>query len=363
MKHFALLGLVALAATPVQATTITDHFTSFYVLGDSLSDNKNTAVMVGNLIAQQPDPASIDLVPSPPQQQPGVSSNGFTWAKEFTDAFAAAGKDTANLSFGAARAKDDGGGPPDLLAQISADASFTTTFVLPTVSSGPVPISGTAPKYADGKGGLLDPLRPKGSNALVAVFIGGNDFLDAAVDLTFGAVSQQTLVDDTLGAVKTAIDGLIVEGIDDFVVMNLPNFAVIPQFAGSAQPFGLNLAAAAVQYNSALDTYLDSLSGIARITTVDVFSALTDTSLLASAGITDTSTTCVSVTTDTSRDCTGLLYFDTIHPTAAGHGLIADLTRNRIAQEYAQPVPLPAPALMLLTALGGMLVVRRRKAA
>ncbi|MEO9648562.1 MAG: SGNH/GDSL hydrolase family protein [Roseobacter sp.] len=363
MKYLTLVSVLAITTAPVvaQASTLTDSFSSFWVLGDSLSDNGNTATMVGGLIAQQPGP--IPLPPPNPLQQPGVSSDGFTWAKEFTDAFSAAGKATYNLSFGAARATNNASGPPDLAAQIDEDTQFSTTFTF-----GPgLSLSGSVQKYPDGSGGLIDRKSTWGDNPLVTVFVGGNDFLDATFDvaqsLAEDPFSNPDVVDETLNSVKSQIDRLVLEGIDDFIVMNLPDFSVIPQFNGAAAPLGAALSLAASRYNTQLEDYLDLLrdDGI-DVTTVDIFNSLTDSQKLDEFGLTEVDNACVDSVDPQTGDCSGFLYFDNIHPTAEGHRLVAEITREQLNKTYQlQAVPLPAPALMLITALSGTLLLRRRK--
>ncbi|MEM9577555.1 MAG: SGNH/GDSL hydrolase family protein [Pseudomonadota bacterium] len=368
MRYLALVGATALMTTSAQASTIPELFSSFWVLGDSLSDNGNTATMVGTLNAQQSDP--IDFPPGSPLQQPGVSSDGFTWARTFTDAFSAAGKANANLSFGAARASDNGNGPPDLAEQIARDRSFTTTFDFtfdPTTPDDDQSISGTVPKYLDGRGGLLDRKGDWGDNPLVTVFIGGNDFLDTAAAIAGGLGTPEDLlpmvVERTLLSMTQNINELVAEGVSDFMVFNLPNFAVIPQFNGDGALLGGALAGVATQYNSLLDTYLDGLrAGGINVTSVDIFSALTDKGLLSAAGIKNADDACVSSVNPATQNCRGFLYFDNIHPTKQGHGIVADIAQNALRETYnLQPIPLPAPALLLVTALGGTFVLRRRR--
>ncbi len=367
MRFLAMVGATALLATPVSASTITDLFSSFWVLGDSLSDNRNATAMALTINAQQTPPVSFP--PASPLQQPGVASDGFTWAKEFNDAFAAEGKPTANLSFGTARATEDGISAPDLGAQIDETVPFSTSFSFnlnPTDPDDVTTITGSAPKYIDGQGGLRDRRDDWGSNPLVSVFIGGNDFLDTAELIADGTVSPEAglaaVVATTFASVTRNINDLIDDGVNDFLIMNLPDFARIPQFDGAAGILGAGLSEAAAQYNSLLELYIAGLrAGGVNVSYVDFFNSLSDTERLADAGITNVEDACVFSVNPATGDCSTFLYFDTIHPTAAAHGVIADLATEAISDTYGlQPIPLPAPALMLITALGGLMIARRR---
>ncbi|MEM1074528.1 MAG: SGNH/GDSL hydrolase family protein [Pseudomonadota bacterium] len=344
MKKLSVLGFVATLAAPVQAASITDPFTSFWVLGDSLSDNGNAAAMF-EAVAGFPAPAG-------PLQQPGVSSDGFTWVEDFNDAFDEAGKANANLSFGGALARDDGTSVPDLAAQIDAGTEFEATFNIG------IPVTQTVDKYPDGQGGLMAREPQWGDTPLVTVFIGGNDYLAAANAAFAGDFSLlPTLVQDTLGVVQTQIDALVNAGVNDFVVMTLPDFEQIPLFNGPGAGLGAQLGGSAALYNEQLQSYLAGLS--ANVTVVDVFSALSDDDLLAPLNLIDTENACVAAGVS---DCSGYLYYDNIHPTKKGHDLIAKLTREGLRETYElQPVPLPAPALMLITAITGLTLVRRRR--
>lgn len=370
MRYLAIASAAALLAMPVQATTITDPFSSFWVLGDSLSDNQNAVAMALTINAQQDTP--IVFPPASPLQQPGVASDGFTWAKRFNDAFAAAGKATANLSFADARATENGVSVPDLAAQIDAESFFDTSFSFnlnPAAPEETTTIAGTAPKYIDGQGGLLDRKGDWGSDPLVTVFIGGNDFLDTSLAIATGGVSPEvglaSVVANTFASVSSNINGLVDEGVNDFLIMNLPNFAAVPQFDGAGAALGIGLSNAAMQYNNLLELYIEGLQAAGvNVSYVDFFSALSDTDRLAAAGITDFEDACLFSVDPSTADCTGFLYFDNLHPTGAAHGVLADLAAEAISDTYGlQPIPLPAPALMLLTALGGTLLMRRRKTA
>ena len=72
-------------------------------------------------------------------------------------------------------------------------------------------------------------------------------------------------------------------------------------------------------------------------------------SLLEAGGFTDVATPCVT----SPAGCEGALFFDGVHPTTAGHRLLADRFLAAIA------VPEPPMSTLLLAALAGVLLRRR----
>ena len=362
MKHLLAACAVITLALPAQAASIDSIFSGFAVVGDSLSDNGNTGALLGQLapLLPPPTPPATDAEKNFARLQaaPGVFSDGFTWARSFTEQFQTAGKTGANLSFAGATIVDNSatGDPvPDLQAQL---------FAPPTL---PFPLPFPVSTYPDGNGGLLvppgvigplpavNPARTLGDRPLVAVFIGGNDFLNGVRVLDplapdFGALGATMAV--ARGTLEASLQTMALAGVRDFVVMNLPNFAVIPRFIGAPEPFKDELTTIAKTFNADLKSFLEgsNLFG-ATVTQVDVYGALNDSNATGA---------CVAEVPLTAVDCSGFLFFDDIHPTSAGHAIIADLTRDALEGTYPALVPLPAPLLMLLTALGGFALLRRR---
>lgn len=358
MKLVMSLAVAATLAAPVQASTIADLFSSFWVLGDSLSDNGNTARLL--------DPGFDPDVRTGPNQ-PGVFSDGFTWAKGLTDAFAAAGKPTKNLSFAGAWASDNGDFIPDLGAQIDAspfhtgnvtDPSTGAPVIDPTTGS---PVTLTLPKFDDFGGGLLGRSAEFGDDPLVAVFIGGNDFLGAAAAIAGGADPATTLATTltaTLASVTQNINALVGAGVNDLIVMNLPDFGNIPRLRGTA--LADPLTSAASTYNSLLSNYVSGLraNGV-TVTEIDIFGDLNRLISDNPDGLANVLDACVRGSTP--FDCSGFLFFDDIHPTRNGHAAVEQSVINGLNATYdIAPVPLPAPALMLIGGLGLLAGLRRR---
>lgn len=321
----AILAAVSISATPVAAATLTGSYSGFLVFGDSLSDN-------GNIFAQ-----SGGTFPPPPYDA-GRFSNGPVWNDPLIAAFQASGHAAANLAYGGARAQTNGDTVPDFEAQIAL-------------------------YYSTGLDQIFD------ANALVSVFFGGNDLRDtvfAAAGAFFSGASPsdvtEVLIDgatDAAQAVGAGIEALADLKLENFAVWNAPNLGLVPEVTALG-PQAAGLATqASLAFNAALAAELGRI-GAARttltLTTVDLFAtitaAVTDP---AAVGLVDVTTPCLSATFAVCSAPDTTLFWDTIHPTAAGHALLAT------AFEDAVPVvPLPAPALLLVAGLGALAALRRR---
>ena len=301
------LVLFLLLSLPLAPAAFADDVTGLIVFGDSLSDPGNYFVAFG-LLSQQP----FAPIPDAPYAIGGHHfSNGATWAEQLAEALRlpTSGKPAlrepgvfTNYAVGRARAR--AGAPVfpayDLSTQVGM---FLSDF------------GGHAP-----------------SDALYVVWIGAND-LDDALNALVSDPSGTTSIGIIHAAVLTEtgnIQALWATGARTFLILNVPDLAITPAVRAlgpTAQLVATQLTAA---YNGALDQVLNALQGLSQIHffRLDV-SALFDDVLAApqAAGLTNVEDSCLTFGVTGRALCAtpqSYLFWDGIHPTAAGHDIIAN---------------------------------------
>jgi outer membrane lipase/esterase len=278
---------VAMALFAVEPARAQDYGT-IVVFGDSLSDD-------GNLFA-----VSGGAVPPPPYFQ-GRFSNGPVWVERL------AGYNTnLNFAFGGARTDNTNNADP-----------------LPGALGVREQIGG----YIGSLGG--NPI-PDGS--LVVLWAGAND-INAGISPVTAALNQ-----------ASNLATLVAAGADTVLLPNLPNLGATPgAISGGTSQLGL---LATQVYNQVLDQSVRALPlpGGTNVIQMDVFGAfnviLADPAAFGFTNVTQACLNVLSCATGTLQAQNQFLFWDNIHPTAAGHELLALyagllLSTDSIAQAIA----------------------------
>ena len=199
---------------------------------------------------------------------------------------------------------------------------------------------------------------PGDSNDLFVVWAGSNDVFDAA---TSG--DPTAAITSSLFNIGNSISTLHANGAREFLVLNSPPLGQTPlaQSSGALAVFGLN--SLSENFNQGLSSQISSLESELGIdiqeVNIDLFfeDVQADPSSFGLSNVTNSVTpfdTGTSLSTGLpTDDPDAFLFWDGIHPTAAGHRLIAD-------RVFAVSVPEPASAAMLAT-IGGLLLLRRKR--
>lgn len=318
-KHWSLFCLFVLTmAAPYAATgqTAPKHVVVF---GDSLSDPGNAFTLLG--ATNTPPDYSVDpfLVPDRPYARGGQHfSNGATWVEQLARPLALAGEAgpalrsasplPANYAVGGARAREDG-----------------TNFNLPQQVSA----------FLNDRGGAAR------SDALYVVVIGGNDVRDALVafvgTLQAGGTQAQAqaaaeaVLGDAVASIGAQMQTLVAAGARAFLVWKIPNIGLTPAIRalGSLNPalplVGDGLTKA---FNAAVEAHVFTpLQGAGLpIVRFDAYQVLVDVvAQPTNFGLTDVTHACItpSVAPFECQRPDDFFFWDGIHPTAAGHAIIA----------------------------------------
>ena len=312
ISHLAAACALALCAQAAQA----QQFSSVVTFGDSLSDAGNTttvdgnaATFAGNSFTTNNDPVHTQIIAGyyGLNQQHSVIGG-------------------SNYAFGGSCAQ-------------TATGAATPACVAPTLPRLNVQIG----QYLTPRGGVADP------NALYTVLTGANDIF-GAIGGGVWATPPQIIAGATVvaGAVIANVTTLQTAGANYIVVYNLPDLARTPQFntAPTTQQQAFNLAS--VTFNSALNAGLTGRNGIIP---VNLFALVNEiilspgtygftnvTGIACGPGLPGvvSSAACGAVGsgnpfTYAAGTNNSFLFADGVHPTGAGHRLVASVVTSTIA--------------------------------
>jgi outer membrane lipase/esterase len=315
---------VAAACAALLAPVTAHAYSALYVFGDSLSDAGNVYL------------ATSGVQPAPPYVG-GQFSNGPTWVQDLSGSLGL-GSETPSLiggndyAWGGATtgyAASAGAAVPSLQAQVQAFNSVH---------------GNSAP-----------------STALYSIWIGAND-LDNILASRPPPGQALTEAEGAAAVETAAISTLAAEGAKRFIVPLVPNLGQTPDSTAA----GTAAAAAATELSQVYDATLTT--GIQALATADGISVtILDTYSLidsviadpAAYGFTNVTGSCYTGPyTGGGTPCADpndYLFWDGLHPTAAGHAIIA--------AEAAADLPEPGTLALLGTGVAGLAILRRRQAA
>ncbi len=306
LQRIVRVGLLALLALLQANPALAGPPQRFVVFGDSLSDPGNAFVLTGD-IAVPP----FSLIPNAPYARGGLHfSDGATWVEQlsvFDDAIPSAGPALlhpvlfSNYAVGGARARTRT--PPEEFFDLSRQVG----------------------QFADDFG----PQAP--ADALYIVFVGGNDVRDALLaldplDPTFA--TSFGIIDAAVDAIGANLLALHAAGAQSFLVANAPNLGLAP----AVHLLGPVATFLAAQFNTELEAKLQEpeFTGL-NIVPLNVFGILSEVVAAPEAfGLTNVTQPCIAVDTKTHPFCSNpsaFLFWDGIHPTVAGHRILAERAR------------------------------------
>ncbi len=294
-SRVALFALLTTALTAPSAYA----FDRMVVFGDSLSDNGNLALATGN---------------AQPGYPSGRFSNGPVWAEQLAGPLAnffpvGPVNNAANVdfAFGGARTDTAVANPPGIPTQIVAYFARGGTF---------------------------------GANNLVSVWGGANDIFQAipgaVANPATALATMQGVSATAAGNIATSVNTVAGAGATQIVVMNLPDIGAAPAF--NTSPVSQLASASALTFNSALASSLATVAAgrptvnIMQVDVAALFGAVTANP--GAFGFSNATQACVAVAScvgGTTAQQNSFVFWDGVHPTTAGHALVAQAVAATLA--------------------------------
>lgn len=328
-KVLVVVSLIAASCLPGAAWSL--PYSSLYVFGDSLADTGNNAVFFDSLSSpgalRTPTPLAGPSIPFFPYAPSNTYSNGKVWVDYLADSLGlsslASSLGGTNYAFGGARTGPDTppSFPPSLTEQVA---------------------------MAFGTPGAVAP-----ASALYVVEGGGNDARDVlGAALSGGNVVP--LIQSYASNIANILMTLWTKGADQFLLWNVPDIGKIPAVASQ----GAIASGAASGLVSLMNQSL--LFALAQLPSdltdgvhfFDAYTAFNDVvATPGDFGFGDVTSSCAT-SAACIADPSGVFFWDGIHPTTAGHQMLASLVLAEL--------PEPGTVMLLVIGLFGVLVVRRR---
>jgi len=297
LRGAALAALTLAASVTMAGAASAQSYNRLVVFGDSLSDN-------GNLYR-----STFNTQPTSPPYFQGRFSNGpaFTELLGFTAGVSAAGAPVSgsiNYAYGGSRTDNAVPFPPGMRQQLT---TYTTA------------------------GGVF------GSRDLVSVLGGANNIFQAFPGAAGNPLTAQAVMTGVANSAASDINFIVNSvagaGAGTILVTNLPRLGLTPQFGvSSVGASGSALADySGSTFNATLATSLMATAAARPNSNIILFDIAKASDTLAANparfGLTNVTAPCLNGVTVCATPDT-YLYWDSVHPTAAGHRLFAALAND-----------------------------------
>lgn len=320
MKKLMSCIIVALL-TCASAVNAESSYSEIVVFGDSLSDPGNVFVLSGENSVR---PFNTSGIPDAPYARGGHHfSNGETWVEQLSKELKLKGGTGpalrspafTNYAFGGARARATG--VMDLTTQVGYFLS-TQPDSLP-------------------------------ADTLFSIYVGGNDVRDALVaylqtlqatgDMSQAEDAANLVIGEAVAAIFQNMTLLTTDaGAGHFLVPNAPNVGVAPSVTALGSDAAALATALSAGFNAALNSALDTLQAVfsVEIVRVDIFGLITNVvAAPGDYGLQNATDSCITPDVRKGAFCTkpdDYLFWDGIHPTRAGHALLANSAAEALSQ-------------------------------
>ena len=307
LRVAAIVWLLVVASTTHVAPVDAAPINGLVIVGDSLSDSGNNAIAMGSTasppfnVTLRSDITSNAFIPTYPYATSYQYTNGNVWAYQFATML----------------------GLPSAVAGPVLGGSPGANYASAGAATGPLSNSQFVPSLLTQTATFVASLGGAGApaGALYVVAGGGNNARTAMTAIAGGADPTATIL-ATAGQfaadIGSIVDTLQANGAENIVVWDAPNLGLSPALIASGSS-AASLATTLTQYmNSALAA---RLAGETNVRTFDFFGLITAVNANPGAyGLTNVSDAGGAIA---GADLSQFLSWDGIHPTTAGHSILA----------------------------------------
>ena len=328
--HALLLAGGMVAGATFAAPAKAGDYSALYAFGDSLSDAGNAYIAT----------TATGAEPVSPPYSDGRFSNGPVWVQDLA----------SQLGLPALTPSFAGG------TDFAVGGAETGTTPVHTANTSDLPGQLTAFQAA---------VKAPAAGALYTLWIGANDLFDI---LATPGITQTAALADANAAVANVVNfvaGLAGDGAKNLLLVTVPNLGVVPAITAKGPLAETEATDLSAYFDQALVAAVGGeAAGVGmHLSVLDSFNLL-DSAVAdpAAFGFTNVTAPCWTGTyasassgtlcSNTTAGQDQYLFWDQVHPTAAGQQIVADAA-------FAE-VPEPGLLVLLAGGLGGFVLLRRR---